>query len=100
MSEGGYHLTATSHLNEATGNPKPASAGFVANVEVRKGPVPTLGDPAHDPFEGMLRGADSSVMPGLGLAVGFENGDVSLGFMDVQSDIQCVWGACVRFHSF
>jgi hypothetical protein len=76
-------------LQEAAGDPKAASAGLVADVEVGKLATLGLGNPAHGPLQGVLGGGDAAVLARLRVAVGLEDGDDGLFFMDVESDVEC-----------
>ena len=76
-------VTANTHLKKATGDPEAAPACFVANIKVAEFEILFLGDPSHRPLQGMLGGGDGSVMPGLCIAIRFEDGDDSFCFMDV-----------------
>jgi hypothetical protein len=77
------------HLEETSRDPKSASAGFVANVEVGEFPILGFGDLAHDSLKSMLGGGNRSVVSGLGVPAKFEDGDDSFCFMDVESEVEC-----------
>lgn len=78
------------HLEETSRDPKSASAGFVANVEVGEFPILGFGDLAHDSLKSMLGGGNRSVVSGLGVPAKFEDGDDSFCFMDVESEVKCL----------
>jgi hypothetical protein len=44
-------------------------------VEIAELAALVLGDAAHGTLEGMQRGGDRAVMAGLGIAIGFKDGD-------------------------
>ncbi len=79
-----------SHLKEASGDPKSAPAGFIADMEIGEISVLGFGDLAHRSFQSVLGGGDGSVVTGLGVTVGFEDGDHSFCFMDVESEVKCL----------
>ena len=85
---GGDDIAAHAHLKESPGNPEPASAGFVANVEVGELAVLAFSDAAHSSLQGVLGGGDAAVVTRLGITIGFEDGDDSFFFMDVESDVE------------
>ena len=59
-----------------------------------------FGDSADGAFEGVLGGVDFAVVSGLGVAVGFEDGNGCFFFMHVEAEVECAWCARVRFHSY
>ena len=61
------------HLEKSSGDPKSASACFVANVEVGEFAFLVLGDASHGAFKGVLGGGDGAVMAWFGIALTFEN---------------------------
>ncbi len=77
-------------MNEATGDPKSASARFVANVKVAELDVLFFDNAPHRPLESMLSGGDGSVVSWFGIAITFENGDDSFCFMNVESEVECL----------
>ncbi len=77
-------------MNQAPGDPEPAPAGFVADVEIREFAALIFGDAAYGTFEGMQRGGDRAVMAGFGVAIGFEDGNDGFCFMHVETDIECL----------
>lgn len=87
----GDHVAVHAHLEKASRDPKPTAAGFVAHVEVGELALLAFGDAAHSALQGVNGSGDGPVMPRFGVAVGFEDGDDSFCFMDVKSQVQCLW---------
>lgn len=91
-NEGGCDdVASNAHLKETSGNPEAASAGFIADVEIGELEVMTFGNAANGSFESVLGSGNGAVMLGEGLAVGFEGGDDGFCFMDVESEVECLW---------
>ena len=84
-------ITSHSHLEETPRDPEPAPASFVAKMEVGKLSVVVFGNTANGSFEGMLRGGNGAVVARFGAAVIFEDGDDGLFFMNIKSEIECLW---------
>jgi len=70
-------FTPDSHLEESTGDPEPTAAGFVANVEVGELALLFFGNASHRSFESMLGRGNRSVVARFGVAITFENRDLS-----------------------
>ena len=83
-------ITAHAHLEKSPGDPKSASARFIANVEVGEFPVLLFGNTTYGALQGKLGSGDVAVVAGFGITVGFEDGDDSFCFMDVESEIECL----------
>jgi hypothetical protein len=62
--------------------------GRLAHVEVGELALLVFGDAAHGMPQGVNGCGDGPVMPRFGLAVGFEDGNDSLCFMDVESEVK------------
>lgn len=84
------HVALDPHFEKAPGDPETTSAGFVANVEVGQFSSLGFGNASHGAFEGVLGGADGAVVSRFGFSVGFENGDDSFCFMNIESEIECL----------
>ena len=81
-------VTTNAHLKESPGDPKSASARFVANVKIGEFAILALGDSTHRSLQSVLGGGDGTVVTRFGIAVTFENGDDSFCFMNVESDVE------------
>lgn len=86
----GNDFATNAHLEEASGDPKPATAGFVADVEVGEWKVLIFGDAPYGSLEGVLGGGDGTVVARFGVAMRFEDGDDGLFFMNVESEVECL----------
>ncbi len=86
----GDDFTMDAHLKEAPSDPEPATARFVADVEIAELPVLVLGDAPHGPLQGVLGSGDGPVVTGFGFPICFEDGDDGFCFMDVESDVECL----------
>ena len=78
------------HLKETSGDPKSASARFVANVEIREFAILVFGNLAYHLFKSVLCGGDGTVVARFGIAIAFEDGDDSFCFMNVESEVECL----------
>ena len=84
-------ITTNAHLKESPGNPEPAPTSFVADVEITELPVLVLCNFSHHFFQSMLGGGDGAVVTRFGITITFEDGDDSFCFMDVKSEVECLW---------
>ena len=87
----GDDIAPDPHLVKASGDPETTAAGFVAYVEIGELALLVLGDAPHGPFKGVLGGFNRAVVAGLGIAVRFQDGDDSFFFMNVESEVECLW---------
>ena len=78
------HLQADKHA----GDPHATTTGLIANVKLRKPDLVSLGDAPHHPLQHDLGGGDAAVAADFTLGAGFGEGNRSLFFMDVESDVQ------------
>jgi hypothetical protein len=83
-------IATNPHLQEASRNPKFASARFVANVKVGELAVLFFDDASHRSFKGVLGSGNASVVAGFGITIRFEDCDDSFFFMDVESEVECM----------
>ena len=86
----GDDFATDAHLQESSGDPEAATAGFVADVKIGEWAVLFFGDAADGSLEGVLGGGDGSVVAGFCVAVTFEDGDDGLFFMNVESEVECL----------
>jgi len=81
------------HLEEAPGDPKTTSARFVTDVKVREFTILAFSNATDGPFESVLGGGDGTVVPRFGIAITFEDRNDGFCFMDVESEVECLWCA-------
>ncbi|MBB5353303.1 hypothetical protein HNR46_003558 [Haloferula luteola] len=82
-------LATHAHLQEPAGDPETAAAGLVADVDVGELATLLFGDAAHGALQRVLRGGDRSLRTWLRVAGPLQDGDDSLLFMDIKSEVEC-----------
>jgi len=78
-------------LKETPCDPKTAPTRLITHVEIGEIASVGFGDAANASLQSVLGSGNGAVVARFGFAVTFEDGDDGLFFMDVESEVECLW---------